>query len=366
MRIADFFIVALGLLLFYSCSNSEKSDKIVYLTEEDLPPIKTLKLEKVDLPEDYTMGDVCCFVYQDTVLLVLRDGNPYPLTHMLTLVNMNTWEKIGEYITRGRGPDELLSTLPRFSHNHMDICCYTTGRLIPFNIDSAIMLGNDYKPSIIQNEMSRYILEWCSMDDSLFLTYDKFYFDHDKEFKQHAQIPEFYWFGKSGKITPEFKESDFGKIKAIATNVTGSSISINKNKNRVVCCYAFQPYIKVFDLNMNLLRTISGPDPDDGKYTLINGNMIYFDPDEGRREYYYFATCDEDNIFVINRRLHKNNTNGGEIYKLDWEGNVVARYVTKDVRVRSITTHNYCKNNNTLYLWTNHDNEGTMYKAQLD
>ena len=362
-------VVITLLLLIISCNNTKKSNEqseFVELKEESLPPVQLLKLEKVGLPEDYTMGKTDCMIYQDTILAEIKIADPYPMTHMITIVNMNTWGKIGEYFTRGQGPNELISALSRFSHNHIDIYDYTMGKLVSFNIDSAIMLGYDYKPSIIQNEISRYTAEWCSMDDSLFLSYDKFYFDHDKEFKQHAQIPEFYWFSKSGKITPEFNESDFKKIKAIATNVTGSTISINKDKNRVVCCYAFQPYIKVFDLNMNLLKTISGPDPDDGKYILINGNLIYFDQDEGRREYYYFATCDEDNIFVINRRFRKNNDDNAEIYKLDWDGNVIARYSTKDVSIRSITTQNYCKSSNSLYLWKNKDNEGTMYKARLD
>ena len=351
------------LLVIFSCNNAEKKNgqcEIIILKEETLPPVQELKMEKVDLPEDYTMGESVCHIYQDSILIVKKNGDPYPLTHLLTLVNMNTNEKIGEYFTRGLGPDELLSMLTRFSHNYLDILCYTTGKLIPFNIDSAIMHGNNYKPNIICYDKIMFG-DWCSMDDTLFLTTNIFHFDCGNDFYNNAQLPEFYWYSKSGIITPEYKESDYKKIK-MANDVSGSTISINKNKNRVVCCYKHQPYIKVFDLNMNLLRKITGTESDDGKYAVINENRIYFDLNEGRTDYYYYATCDDDNIFVINSRFHKKKQVEPEIFKLDWNGNIMARYNTNGMQIR---TQNYCKNSNTLYLWVNEDGERCLYKAKL-
>lgn len=372
MRIADFFIVALGLLLFYSCSNSEKSDKIVYLTEEDLPPIKTLKLEKVDLPEDYTMGNAICVIYQDSILLVVKNGDPYPLTHMLTLINMSTGEKIGEYFTRGQGPDELLSTLPRFHDNCMDIRCYVTGRLIPFNLDSAIMFGNDYKPCVLYHPDGN-IGDWCSMSDTMFLTTNVFYFDGFNKCKENAKLPEFYWYSKSGKFIPDYNELDYKNIKYLTNDVSGSTISINRNRNRVLCCYKHQPYIKVFDLNLNLIRMINGPEPDDGVYAVIEDlGRLYFDTNVGNNYYYFTATSDDDNIFVMNYRSHRVDNSISvselikkkcEIFRFDWNGNVLGRYSARGYHIFFM---NYCQNSNTLYLWVREDGEYSMYKAKLD
>ena len=272
-------IVAIGLLLFItSCNNTRKDEQCetITLKEETLPPLQPLKLEKIELSENYTMGLSNCYIYQDSILIVVKNGDPYPLTHMLTLVNMNTDEKIGEYFTRGQGPNELLSTNPRLSRNYLDICCYTTGKLVPFNIDSALIYGNDYKPNIIQHSNNGFG-EWGSMDDTLFLTTNSFYFDGYKGCKENAKLPEFYWYSKSGKFTPEYKESDYKKIKYLTSHVYLSTISINKQKNRIVCCYYYQPYIKVFDLEMNLIRKINGPEPDDGEYIPWNdmGSLFF-------------------------------------------------------------------------------------------
>jgi len=372
-----FFAIISLLLSIISCSNVDNSNgqfEIVALEEDALPIIQPLQLEKIDLLEDYTMGDGDCIIYQDTILIVLKDGDPYPLTHILTLVNMNSGQKIGEYFTRGMGPDELLSELQRFSHNHVDINCYTTGKLVSFNIDSAIVYGNDYKPNIIQPTNYSFG-EWSSMDDTLFLTSNSFYFDGDiKECKENAKLPEFYWYSKSGKFTPEYKESDYRKIKYMTSDVSGSTISINKKKNRVVCCYLHQPIIKVFDSNLKLIKIIKGPEPDDGKYIPIKDmNFIYFDENVGNNYYYSLATCDDDNIFVINNRIHKykdgpyhfseKKCQNTEIFRLDWNGNVIGRYSAKG---KEIFYGNYSKNSNSLYLWTNEDGEGCMYKAKLD
>jgi len=368
-------IIAIILLLsIISCSNSGKTQKpfeIITLNEKSLPPVQSLNLEKVDLSEEYTMGNSSCFIYQDTVLIVLKDGDPYPLTHMLTLVNMNTGEKIGEYFTHGQGPQELLSVLPRFSYNRLDLCCYTTNKLISFNIDSALIKGCNYIANILYANNYKFS-EWASIDDTLFLTTNPFYFDGCKECEENSKLPEFYWIGKNGTFTPEYKNTDYKKIKYLTSDVYSQTISINKEKKRIVCCYEYQPYIKIFDDKLNVIKKIDGPEPDDGKYEPID-NFIYFHINTGINHYYYSATCDSENIIVINRRNHSykddideinefENRNS-EIFRLDWDGNIIGRYKAKG---KHIIHENYCKSSNTLYIWTKEDGEGCMYKAKLD
>lgn len=370
------FVLAMPLIsfMFFSCGttgNNNEECEIVKLTEETLPPISKLKLEKVELNEDYLMGHSSCFIYKDTVLLVLKDGDPYPLTHMLTIINLNTNKKIGEYFTRGQGPGELISVLARMSNNYLDMCCYTTGKLIPFNIDSAILCGNGYKPNIFDLK-GKWEPEWGSVNDTLFLTTNKYYFDECKECELNSTLPEFYKINKNGEYYPEYKTEEYKKIKYRTSNVAGSTISINKNKKTVVCCYRHKPYIKVFDFGMNIKRIIIGPEPDDGEYLPL-GNAVFFSPEYGVNDFYYSANCDDENIFVINYRTHKckleddeyshfRNSNR-EIFRLDWLGNVIARYGVDEME---IIHENYCKSSNTLYLWVNEDGEGCMYKAKLD
>ena len=372
-----YLLIVLLLVIFVSC-NILENPKVVCetltLTEETLPPVQPLKLEKMELCEDYTMGNSSCFVYQDSILLVLKNGNPYPLTHMLTLVNLNNGEQIGKYFSQGRGPRELLSVLARLSNNYLDMKCYVMGRLVAFNIDSAITKGNNYEAPVFVLGEHNLGSEWASVDDTTFLTTNRHYFDKSKDCQENANLPEFYFINLNGKLSPEYDLEKYKKVKYLTSDVSGSTISVNKSNNRIVCCYYYQPCIKIFDSKMNLLKCIIGPEPDDGKYEPFYGeNSLYFSKDNGINHYYTSASCGVDNIFVLNRRTHKymddvlkineteNNTR--EIFRLDWNGNVIGRYSVKGKQLMHV---NYCEDSNILYLWVSENGGGTMYKAKLD
>jgi len=339
----------------------------VTLTDETLPKVMPLNLVKLDISEDYVMGHTSCFVYKDSILLVLKDGDPYPLTHLLTVVNINNGNIIGEYFTRGQGPGEILSALGRLSNNYLDIRCYTMNRLIPFNIDSAIIYGNSYCPNIIDAQKARFS-EWASISDTSFLIANSYYFAGSKECKENSLLPEFYKVNIDGSFYPKYDLSDYKKIKHLTSDVSRWTISINKKKSRIVCCYMYQPYIQIFDEELNVIKKIGGPEPDDGKY-VARENYMYFE--DGMNHYYETAFCDDENIFVINRRnrkckdvenyveIEKEKT---EIFRLDWEGNVIGRYSAKG---KDVIRVGYSKNSNTLYLWV-YEDERSMYKAKLD
>ena len=142
---------ALLLLAAMVGCNSEKQNgpfEIVTLQEETLPPVQPLKLEKIDINEDYTMGDPQCWIYHDSVLVVLKWDDPYPLKKMLTLVNLNTGNIIAEYFTNGRGPGELLGALGRLSNNRLDICgCQFSGLMATAVHRAFILLSQS--PSIM-------------------------------------------------------------------------------------------------------------------------------------------------------------------------------------------------------------------------
>jgi len=365
--------VAVSCLIAISCSTSEKntgSTKTLVLSEKKLPAVETLKLEKLNISEDFLIGS-SCFVYRDSILLVLKDGDPYPLTHMLTIFNLNTSNKIGEYFTRGQGPNEMLSAIGYLGGNHLDIRCYATNKLTPFNIDSAIICGNNYKPNIIcPSEM--ILLDCRTLNDTTLLATNMFYFDGSDDFKANANIPEFFTINRLGQFTPEYK--NYENLKCLPANVTGCEIAINRNKQRIVCCYHYRPYVKIFDLNMDLIRKVVGPESDDGKYRLEDDNyMLFFDG--GVNHYYFQAFNDDNNIFVINNRTHnwvkefegekytnrENQTT--EIFRFDWDGNIVGRYSAKGYEIINVT---YSQTSNTMYLWLSDNGEHTLYKAKLN
>ena len=374
-----YFFCLVFFVTFVLACNTEQTYQtdyeVVNISEETLPPVKPLKLEKINVQEDYLMGAMC-FVYHDTVLLVVKTYDPYPLTHMVTIVNMNTNTKIGEYITRGEGPNEILSTLPYFGNNTLDIQCVYTRKAISFNVDSAMALGSLYQPRIIVPEENIY-LTFRTFDDSLLIAENMYYFDGCDKFRTDPALPQYYYIDKKGKYIPDFKKSDYDMIKFMPGNCTGGAICVNRAKNRFVSCYGYQPVIKVYDTQLNQIRQINGPEPNDAEYTLeADGFTLFFNRKNGVCHYYNGSYYDDECIFVQNLRNYKwKRTKEGETYsqlerettelfKLDWDGNVIERYSAKGFTVLPIT---YSKTTNTLYLYLSDEfGEVNLYKAKLD
>ncbi len=358
--------LAIGLA---ACNSQQNTDgKIITLKEDALPPLQELKLEKIDLPEDYTMGTHVCYVYQDSVLIVVKDNTHYPLRKMLTLVNLNNGSIIGEYFSFGRGPGELINIFSHLSLNYLGLVSYETKRFVPFNLDSAIMLGNAYKPNIINIE--RYFFAGFSViDDTSFMTSNFFYFDGSLPgCEANANLPEFYQFTKSGRCIPEYKESDENGAVHM-DHVSREYLSVNKQKNRVVCFSAYRPSAKVFDLDLNLIKRINGPEPDDGQYQIDASIGTWWNEGYGRNQYYYIPTSDDENIIVVNFRTHlkwspKLMDKNAEIFRFDWDGNLIGRYKVTDRRIYGYPT--YSSSSNTMYLWlVAEEGECRMYKAKL-
>lgn len=385
MRTKHLATAMLMLAAVVGC-NSEKQNgqyEIVTLQEEKLPPVQTLQLEKIDLPEDYTMGRNSLYIYQDTILIVNKFQNPFPMKKMVTLVNLNNGEIIADYFTNGRGPRELLYSYTSFSFNHLDIMC-PSGKFVSINLDSAIMHGNDYKPNIIRTERNNFSSGWCSLDDTLILANNDYYYDGVIEgCESYTKLPEFYWFSKSGRCIPEYSETDYIGVKYRMDDISREYFSINKKKNRVICFNSYRPYVKVFDLDLNLIKRINGPEPDDGRYEIQpDFGHLWWDKSYGRNFYYRSPGGDDESIFVLNERTHKYTEDrsdffsnkmtetcdaNAEVFRFDWDGNLIARYKLGGNKhlYGGIT---YSKRTNTLYfciLDLDGDGECHMYKAKL-
>lgn len=190
-------------IVIISCTNNKTNYNNVLLTEKTLPEVKELELEKIDLPEDYSIGSIC-YVYKDTILLVLKRDNPYPLTHMLTLFNMKTWNKIGEYFTRGQGPHDFLSLTGFIGGNRLDLCCHNSAKIVSFNIDSALTYGYEYTPHIITHK-DEGLLDFRYFGNGSFLISNMFYFDGCQKYKTDASVPEFYIINSKGENSPPLK-----------------------------------------------------------------------------------------------------------------------------------------------------------------
>ena len=108
-------IIGITLLFVLVSCNKREYINPYFIEEEDLPVLKQLELEKIEVPEDciYTFSYVC----RDSLFIAI---NLRPTPYFITIYNMNKWNVVGEYFQKGNGPNELL---------HL-ICTYKNGKLL--------------------------------------------------------------------------------------------------------------------------------------------------------------------------------------------------------------------------------------------
>ena len=87
--------------------------------------------------------------------------------------------------------------------------------------------------------------------------------------------------------------------------------------------------------------------------------------------YYSLYFADENNVFFANERVLRSvksrdfNFDKEEIIRLDWDGNVIARYCLKD-QLKQINAISYSEKLNSLYISTYDENdERVLYKAVI-
>ena len=96
------FLWYLLFLFFCSCSSKEENVQVINCTHK-----------KLEGYEDYVLGKPVNMALMDSILAI-SDSQTNPMLHLL---NIETGSYMGQYISRGQGPDEFrnIGTLERFS-----------------------------------------------------------------------------------------------------------------------------------------------------------------------------------------------------------------------------------------------------------
>jgi hypothetical protein len=128
-----------------SCNNGNEKlhgEKTILLTEENMPKMDTLYLEKVDLNE--TILDAYSFVHKN---LIISINSSHPNPYFLTITNLSG-EIIAEYYKKGNGPEEFIGISTQLQDNYLLINDPVSQKIVKMNIDSIATLKYDYHPQI--------------------------------------------------------------------------------------------------------------------------------------------------------------------------------------------------------------------------
>lgn len=321
-----------------------------------MPPLQNVEFEKVDLPEEVCLKSYYN-VYHDSVLVIAHQTpNPY----WVSIMNLNSMKIISNFITSGSGPEEMVSCFVRLCGNRLFAIDETSRKMKMFNLDSLILFEQSYNPQM-------YLLgdgDFRSVDvltDSSFVFYNSWYIDNCTN-DVNDSVPELIVAGNDANYSYMPPQ---GNCFVVNNDV---HLLTDLNRSKTFVAYKLKPQITILNSLLDTVRIIYGPDPMK-KTKYIRKSLGW------QSEYYinfFMKPIGTENYFVVvNMRLYdipRNKmaetivNNCPEMYKFDWDGNLVARYKIRYIYGLS----GFSEATNTLYVsMYDDDEELCLYKAQL-
>jgi hypothetical protein len=296
---------------------------------------------------DSILTPFCFHVLRDSLVLV---ENAAPDPFYLGIYNLETQKKIAEFGRRGKGPGEMLSA--RFVSNasnfsdlkEISIFDVVKKRALEYNIDSLIQLQDTYEPRHV--DFPDGVFHYSKLDSTNYVCYNSYYL-RDRKF--HNDVERLFVFN-SGSGKPKEFDWDFFTL-----NVSKGYVLISPQDDRILVPHFYEDKLDVYDKNLNLLKTIAGPDKIELQYRLQYGNHVSFA--KNKKSFMgYFPCCHTNKyVYLIYRGLNgdrwdDNYTIPVEVFKLDWNGNLISRYqldryiyrisVSRDEKYLYGSTHN--------------------------
>ena len=347
-----FLICAYVLVL--SCSQHINNDvsKINSSTKENAKP---LTLKEVPTGEALDFAEEC-YLYND-ILVVLNYSNSNK--HFLEFYDINTMELKKQAIMRGNGPEELIEIVCVNYDNHILVNGFMEKKLAKIYVEDFVKDKNakidyiDYK----SGTQRQYLF-----DDNRVLVVNPYRFI-DNKLNINQDDPRFIIMDATDRLLPN------GRINAINVNIGGILVNHTDKK---ICYYSnATAEIEIYDFDLNLIKTITGPDKIIPEYSTNNGVSINF------ASYipltYTYAHSDDSYMYLVyeGRSIYHEDIirSGGKIenletwiFKLDWDGNVVDTYkVSKEKKILSLSV----TKNGALYLCCKEEGLIKLFKAEL-
>lgn len=340
----------------FKCYSAEAQERTI-LTEENLPKLENLKLEKIDIPS----GDIfsSAFVFYDTVLVVINDKTPDP--YIVRFFDMNSKKIIAEYFKKGSGPNELITPDGMQMKNNLLITDITQKSISIINVDSVIIKTTEYQPTthkIITDLLTEYVPK-----NSQSIIAPNYYFFNEIENKSEPEFLE-YDINTGLELTKYEKSRDY-----FCANVSFRSVYYNDHSNQYIVCWDKYPLINIYDNNLNLQKQIMGPEPIDLELELRDGGEVL--EISNSNTYYFSNGCQTENyLLLLNSRQHKitneemdceEGYSKQEFWLFDNDMNLVRRFIPKNTNsVEGVYYLSYDEKNQNIYAVAIDPEEGEM------
>ena len=349
IRFYSFFL----LFTVTSCSNKSNGDVVINPSVKE--NAKPLTLKEVPTGEALDFAERC-YVYDD-VLVVRNYENSNK--HLLEFYNINTMELKKQAILRGNGPDELPLLL---STNYKDELYVdggsSSGKLTQFNVvefannkDSKL----EFVDYAFQSHQANYLL-----DNDKFLVINPYRLVN-KELGIEQDENRFIILDATDRLLPNELID--------ATRVNTGGIMVN-SKEKKICYYSYATAeIEIYDFDLNLIKTITGPDDLRPGYTRVHNiistkTLTYAYTDACYDDSYMYLAYDGRTIDAMEWIQNNGVMEKAErwVFKFDWDGNMIDVYkVSKEKEILSLSV----TKNGDLYLCCKEEGLIKLFKAEL-
>lgn len=313
---------------FVACSmQTQYSDNTIELDTEIKQTAKSFNKDIVPLPKEFIYAK-SFHVYKDSILIVLNKKNKE--TSFLEFYNLQTNDSIGQYLSYGQGPCEFLDAKIHLYDNLLAIEDIHKKEWLYLNLDSlrSELLHN---PQMIK--INTYTFDVIPYKQGSFIMEDLNHFyseDLGMDFRTE----------RLKRIMPDYTESNEDIPPFYVKNVVGGIILPNFSKERVVYASQYYPIVEIYDDDLLLHKTITGPDDIKPQYMVVDNEVIF----KKRIPYSYLAHTQNKDFFYLTYmgnfyEVEKKLINYPLwLFKYDWNGNLLnSFYIGEYVKSISVS-----------------------------
>ena len=305
------------LCLNISCIETNKKKGVIYFTRADCRDSVNVVLDTIPISHDI-FNPIAFHVIKDSLLLVRNAQNS---DFLVEVYNLNTKQLLTKAARRGKGFNEVLGGFTVYSSEQSYFLFFDmiSRRFQKYDIDSLIAYKEHYLP-ILQNT-PREAVDIALIDSNRFVFYDDRYLESKKFSNGLPELGIEY-------LNPATKYSakDF---KYFAGSINGGKIYNKPDHSKIAVFSLYDDKINIYDHQLVLQKTIKGPDnylpefitqQNQWGTVVVKGKNLM--PAYGLG----FATNDYIYTVYLGYKDFKKYT---EIFKLDWDGKLIKRYIVQ-------------------------------------
>lgn len=313
----------LTLILLTGCYKENDDEKITFsFNRDNFKETKSLKaFQKTDIEE--ALNPLYMYVVKDSLVLVSNRDATQPFK--AGLYSLNSGKLIREIAPKGNGPEEFIDCTIDVRAGSSDIfyledAIQNTYRIC--SIDS-ILSFSDY---ILRSfTYSRDVIRLCPVKDK-YIGYN-FWYLNEKAYDNKVMPLETY------PMTNEPKARTGTGHEYFVANVTGGYVFMSPDQKKIWVANLFDDKIEIYNDSLRLTKCLHGPDHFERKYKLVeedNFKYLFFEKGTSFRSYLAY-TLTKDHVYLVyegtnGTPYHMNDLKNVEIFKLDWNGNLICNY----------------------------------------